>query len=155
MKVYLAQHGHALSKSEHPERPLSNVGHGEVGQMAEFLSGHMSVSRVVHSGKRRAQQTAAILTALIAGEFPIEEEQGLAPNDPVEDFAGKMVDWNEDVLVVGHLPFMEKLISLLVNGAESPPIASFTPGTVACLELAEDNSWRMHWMVRPELLRDS
>lgn len=155
MKVYLAQHGHALSKSEHPDRPLSNVGHGEVGQVAEFLSGHLSVSRVLHSGKRRAQQSAAILTALIAGEFPIEEIKGLAPNDPVEDFARQLVEWNEDILVVGHLPFMEKLISLLLTGTESPPVTSFTPGSIACLELADDNTWAMHWMIRPELLRDS
>jgi hypothetical protein len=50
---------------------------------------------------------------------------------------------------------MEKLISLLLTGAESPPVTSFTPGSIACLELAEDNTWAMHWMIRPELLRES
>ena len=155
MKVYLVQHGQALPKSDNAERPLSNVGHGEVGEIAEFLTGHMTVSRVVHSGKRRAHQTAVILTALIAGEFPVEEMAGLGPNDPVEDFAKKLVEWDEDVLVVGHLPFMEKLASYLITGSAKVSVISFTPGSVVCLELSEDSIWQLQWMVRPELIRES
>jgi phosphohistidine phosphatase len=57
MKLYLVQHGDALPKDIDPDRPLSNVGHAEVGLLAELLAGHMNISRVLHSGKTRARQT--------------------------------------------------------------------------------------------------
>jgi len=155
MKVYLVQHGHALENPEDPDRPLSNVGHGEVGQVAELLKGNLHVSRVVHSTKKRAQQTAVILTAIIAGEFPVEEIEGLGPNDDVESFAGKLVGWDEDTLVVGHLPFMEKLVNLLVTGSINQPVVKYTPGTVVCLETDEKGRWLIQCMIRPEFTQSN
>jgi phosphohistidine phosphatase len=154
MKLYLVQHGVALSKDINPDRPLDNVGHAEVGQVAAFLAGHMTVSRVVHSGKRRAQQTAEIFTSIIAGEFPIEEISGIDPNDPVEAFANQLMSWNEDILVVGHLPFMAKLVGLLVSGSADVTCVSYTPGTIVCLESTDDGHFQVQWMVRPELVSD-
>lgn len=155
MKLYLVQHGEALTKDVDAIRPLSNVGHAEVGLMAEFLAGHMKVSRVLHSGKERARQSAEIFTAIIAGEFPVEAISGINPNDPVEDFAAQLAGWNEDVLVVGHLPFMVKLVSLLVSGSADADIVAYTPGSIVCLESADCKNWQVQWMVRPELLTDS
>ena len=152
MKLYLVQHGDALAKDVDPDRPLSNVGHAEVGQLAELLSGHMSVSRVLHSGKIRAQQTAEIFTAIIAGEFPIEAVSGIGPNDPAEIFANQLMNWNEDILVVSHLPFMARLVSLLVSGSVEKGVVSFTPGSIVYLESVDDGHFQVQWMVRPELL---
>jgi phosphohistidine phosphatase len=153
MKVYLAQHGHALNKSENPERPLSFVGHAEVGQVADLLAGQLHVSRVVHSGKKRAQQTAEILTAITAGEFPVEEIGGLGPNDSVSAFAKQLVTWDEDILVVGHLPFMEKLVSLLVRGSASKQTVEYAPGSLVCLESDDQGAWRILFMIRPDMLK--
>ncbi len=152
MKLYLVQHGDALAKDVDSDRPLSNVGHAEVGQLAELLTGHMSVSRVLHSGKTRAQQTAEIFTAIIAGEFPVEAISGIGPNDPVEKFANQLMDWDEDILVIGHLPFMARLVSLLVTGSEDMGVISFTPGSIVYLESIDDGHFQVQWMLRPELL---
>jgi len=152
MKLYLVQHGDALAKDVNPDRPLSNVGHAEVGQMAELLSGHMSVSRVFHSGKTRAQQTAEIFTAIIAGEFPIEAISGIGPNDSVEQFANWLMGWDEDILVVGHLPFLGRLVSLLVSSSAKKGVVSFIPGSIVYLESVDDGHFQVQWMVRPELL---
>ncbi len=54
--------------------------------------------------------------------------------------------------VVGHLPFMGRLVARLTAGAEDAEIAAFRPGSVACLERAEDGGWTLAWMLRPELL---
>ena len=152
MKLYLVQHGDALDKDVDPDRPLSNVGHAEVGQLAELLAGHMNISRVLHSGKTRARQTADIFTAIIAGEFPVEEISGIGPMDSVEGFVNQVMKWNEDILVVGHLPFMDKLVSLLVSGSTDKGIVSYTPGSIVFLESAGDGHFQIQWMVRPELL---
>lgn len=154
MKLYLVQHGEAIAKKIDPDRPLSNIGHGEVGQLAELLSRHMTVSRVVHSGKTRALQTAEIFTAIITGEFSIETISGINPNDPVESFANQLVKWDEDILVIGHLPFMAKLVSLLVTGSTEAAIVSYNPGSIVCLESTDDGHYQVQWMVRPELLSE-
>ena len=54
-------------------------------------------------------------------------------------------------MLVGHLPFMGKLVAGLVAGDEHKPVAAFVPGTVVCLERNEANHWTIVWMVRPAL----
>jgi phosphohistidine phosphatase len=152
MKLYLVQHGDALAKDVDPDRPLSNVGHAEIGQLAELLAGHLNISRVLHSGKTRARQTAEIFTAIVAGEFPVEEISGLGPMDPAEDFANRVMNWNEDTLVVGHLPFLAKLVSLLISGHADTGAVLFTPGSIVSLESVADGHFQIQWMIRPELL---
>ena len=77
--------------------------------------------------------------------------QGLNPNDPVEPMALTIAYWTSDVVLVGHLPFMAKLVARLVAGDERKPVAAFVPGTVVCLEQAEAGDWVIAWMLRPEL----
>ena len=72
--------------------------------------------------------------------------------DPTEPVAEQVQHWNEDTLIVGHLPFMGKLVARLVNGAEEPGIVAYQPGSVACLERSDDGRWTVVWMLRPELL---
>ena len=67
MDVYLVQHGQALSDEQDPQRPLSDEGRAEVTKVAEFLGARQSrlidppITKVCHSGKLRARQTAEIL----------------------------------------------------------------------------------------------
>jgi phosphohistidine phosphatase len=135
-----------------PERPLSAAGRREVEAVARLLAGAGTrVAHVVHSGKLRAQQTAELLaTALAAGTVP-QVMAGLSPNDPVEPTARTIADWTSDVMLVGHLPFMGKLVARMVTGDERKPVAALVPGTVVCLERDEANHWTIVWMVRPAL----
>jgi phosphohistidine phosphatase SixA len=102
-----------------PERPLSPAGRREVEAVVHlFASTGARVMRVAHSGKLRAQQTAELLaTALAPGTVP-EVMVGLNPNDPVEPMVRRIADWTSDVVLVGHLPFMAKLVARLVAGDE-------------------------------------
>ena len=72
MKLYLVQHGDALAKDIDADRPLSEKGQSDVKRIASFLAGRMEVSRVMHSGKTRAQQTAELLADSMASELPVE-----------------------------------------------------------------------------------
>ena len=154
MKIYLVQHGDALAKDIDPDRPLSETGQLDVKLVASFLVGRMEVSRVIHSGKTRAQQTAELLVGSVAGELPVEAIDGINPNDSVEAFAQQVMNWNENVLVVGHLPFMAKLVTWLVIDSVDVSLVSYQPGSVVCLESAEDGHWQLQWMIRPELLSE-
>ena len=46
---------------------------------------------------------------------------------------------------------MDRAVAYLVTGAETPGVVAFRPGSIVCLE-RDDDSWRLAWMVRPELL---
>jgi phosphohistidine phosphatase len=76
----------------------------------------------------------------------------LNPNDATETIAGQINSWDEDTLVVGHLPFMAKLVSRLICGEESQSIVSFQPGALVCLERNQNNNWAILWALRPEIL---
>jgi phosphohistidine phosphatase len=154
MKLYLAQHGDSLSEQVNPERPLSERGREDIRRLAEFVGGSgVRMRRVYHSGKLRARQTAELLGAQLASAEAIEAASGLNPNDPVEPVADQINRWTEDTLLVGHLPFMERLVACLVGGASDRPVATFRPASLACLERDADGRWAVAWMLRPELLR--
>jgi phosphohistidine phosphatase len=155
MKLYLVQHGEALSKDIDPDRALSEAGQKDVQRVASFLAGKVRVARILHSGKTRARQTAEILTAEVAPGLKVEQYGGLGPNDPVEPFVQHVAEWGEDLLVVGHLPFMEKLVARLAADSEERFIVAYRPGSIVCLETGEGSGWKVLWMIRPELLLEA
>jgi len=155
MHLYIVQHGLAVPKEAHPERPLSDQGRTDVGRMAAFLARTRPViGRVIHSGKIRAAQTALIFAETIGpGRIVEEASEGLAPMDPPEVAAADIDTWTDDTMIVGHLPHLGKLTALLVVGDETRTIFHFTPGSVACLERGENgDGWTIAWAVRPELM---
>jgi hypothetical protein len=52
----------------------------------------------------------------------------------------------------GHLPFLGKLVSLLVTGSEENEIVEFHFGSVVCIERRDDGRWKVAWMITPTLL---
>lgn len=153
MRLYLVQHGEAVSREENPERPLSDAGDRDVRRLAEALAAAgVSVPRLVHSGKRRAEQTAMLLAAAVGrGDGP-SAEAGLAPGDPVEPVAEAAGGWDEDTLIAGHQPFLGRLAARLTGGGEGGPALGFVPGTAVCLERGEGGDWVLAWMIVPALL---
>lgn len=153
MKLYLVQHGEALAAAVDPDRPLSPAGRAAVGALAGFLASRgLRVGPVMHSGKLRAAQTAEILAEALGGADRIVARDGLAPKDPVEPVAQEAATWHEDVMLVGHLPFMARLVALLVTGGAENDVAAFQPGSLVCLARDEAGGWALAGMLRPDLL---
>lgn len=155
MKLYLVQHGEALAKEENPERPLSAQGEHDVCNVASQLGdAGVRVARIWHSGKQRAALSAEILAGKVLSSRTIDAIKGISPNDPVAEFASDADVWDEDTLVVGHLPFMSRLVSLLTVGDAEHALVHFTPGSVVCLQRQDDHQWVLAWMIRPDLFPD-
>lgn len=153
MKLYLVQHGEACAKEADPERPLTDEGHADIKRLAVFLEQTgIRVKRVIHSGKLRAEQTAERLAATIAPGIELEPSGLINPNDNPKAFDWQSESWDTDTLIVGHLPFMAKLVSHLLIEDETRAITDFHPGSIVCLEHADNNQWHINWMIRPELL---
>jgi phosphohistidine phosphatase len=153
MRVYLVQHGEAHPEEVSPERELTPRGRSDVERIAALLkNGGVQVARVYHSGKTRARQTAELFAGRLAPGVTSEALAGINPNDPVESLADRLRGWSEDALVVGHQPFMGKLVALLVAGRSDSPVVAYQPGSVVCLERDGGGRWVLLWMLRPELL---
>ena len=152
MRLYLVQHGEALSKDVDPERALSDVGRADAEHLASFLAPRrLTISRVLQSGKLRAKQTAEILAGAFASELTPEETNGLNPLDEPQSLLRTIAGLQEDVLIVGHLPFLGKLVGQMLTGTDDS-FVTFEPGTLVCLERSEDR-WSVAWVVPPALLK--
>ena len=153
MKLYLLQHGEALPEQVNPDRPLSKRGLEDVRCLAEFVWNHgILVKHVYHSGKTRARETAEVVGARMASGVTIEATTGLNPNDSVEPWAKQINNRQEDLLLVGHMPFMERMAAYLLSGNSSSQFVAFEPGSMLCLERDESGRWGIAWMIRPDLL---
>jgi len=152
MKLYLVQHGEACAKDVDPQRPLTEQGKVDVKRLAVFLKrAGVQVERVIHSGKLRARQTAEVLAGSIAAGVELEESGMINPNDNPKAFDWQSESWSIDTLVVGHLPFMTRLVShLLVDNVDRLSV-NYQPGSIVCLEHT-DGQWLLDWMIRPQLL---
>jgi phosphohistidine phosphatase len=152
MRLYLAQHGEALAKAVDPARPLSEEGRRDVQAIARFLKGAgIQVERVWHSGKLRAEQTAQLMAKAVAPRIAPVVVKGLNPDDPVAGFVSDADVWEQDTLVVGHLPFLSRLVAWLTVAEAEREIVGFLPGSVVCLERSDADRWILLWMLRPEL----
>jgi phosphohistidine phosphatase len=152
MALYLVQHGKSLSKDLDIHKGLSEEGSAEVKRIAEVARQYgIKVSTIFHSGKTRARQTAQIYASSLNIKNEIEETEGMKPLDDVVKFAQK-IQVSENVMFVGHLPFLEKLTSYLVVGSGEKPIFKFQNGGIVCLDKEPDSqSWIIKWTLMPNI----
>jgi phosphohistidine phosphatase len=151
MRLCLVQHGEAKSEAEDPERSLTVRGEEEtrkISSAAKKLS--IRPSRIYHSGKKRAEQTAGIIARAL--DLSPQLGQGLNPNDDVCPWAERITREAEDLMLVGHLPFMEKLVSFLVCGDEGAKAVLFRYSAILCLEKKESGRWAVDWIIKPEMV---
>ncbi len=153
MRLYLVQHGEAKSKEEDPDRGLTDKGIRDVEKVAVALKSlNLRIDSHWHSGKTRARLTAEILHPSIASSCELIERDGLSPNDPVGDLKQVIEEGGADIMIVGHLPFLNRLAALLVIADENSDVVTFQNGGILCLEYRETDNWSIVWMIIPEVL---
>jgi phosphohistidine phosphatase len=152
VRLYLVQHGEAVAASVDPERPLSLRGKRDVEGLGEILqAAGVTVHSVFHSGKLRAWQTAEALAPPLNAHRPLAVLSGLAPTDPVPAVISEIAQWADDSLVVGHQPFMGRLVSMLLTGHEEAARLAFVPGAAVCVTRDDHGRWALSWMLPPML----
>jgi phosphohistidine phosphatase len=154
MRLYLVRHGKAEQGGDDWERPLAPRGRRDVSRLAAWLrEAGCRVDRVVHSGRARARETAEILSAAIGPKGKVEElRQGLQPEDATDVLAWAAGGWDDDVMAVGHEPFMGRMVAQLLCGNPDAPLAAMKTGAIVCLERTADSGWALCWMITPKLV---
>ncbi len=152
MKVYLMQHALAYSSQEDQERPLSPAGIDQAKAAAKGIKRlGLSFDLIVTSPKRRAHQTAALIAEGV--RFPhsdiMTSEVVLPQGQPQEllDLLQKESP-QSSVLVVGHMPHLEKLSSQLLQGGEM----LFENAGLACFEISSSHPARLEFLLTAQQL---
>ncbi|RKZ33467.1 phosphohistidine phosphatase SixA [bacterium] len=154
MNLYLVQHARAKSKEENPDRPLTEQGYIDAEKVAKFVgkSNTIILDVIYHSGKTRAGQTAEIFAKYLAPTDGVKESDGLKALDNPEIWANRVKEMERDIMLVGHLPYMSKLASLLISGNQENKVVEFQKGGIVCLSGDDNGNWSLRWMIIPELL---
>ncbi|MBI9085112.1 MAG: phosphohistidine phosphatase SixA [Desulfobacterales bacterium] len=152
MALYLVQHALSLPKDKDPEKGISPQGRSDALRIAEVAKGYdVAVSRILHSGKKRALETAAIFAEALTPTGGIAAAAGLNPMDDVAKAAETMVT-ETGLMIVGHLPFMERLTAFLVTGKTEKPVFKFQNAGIVCLENdPEKGGWVIVWSLIPNI----
>lgn len=154
MKLFLVRHGQAYSENEDKEKRLTGKGNQDTQKSARFLkSTGIRVDRIISSRKKRAQETAEIFRKEFLPEKEVEYSDGLLPNDSAEGFLRQFKIENSNLMIIGHLPFLDHLASLLLTGNPNTLRIVFQPSTVVCLEQLNSGAWQLYFSLDPSLLK--
>ncbi len=152
MALYLVQHGKSLPKDQDPDQGLSEEGRAETERIAGTANNKgVAVSQIRHSVKTRARQTAEIFARALNPKQGIQEIGGIKPMDDVAE-AATGLDPAENTMLVGHLPFMERMTAFLITGSIDKPILKFQNSGIVCLDKDPDTqAWVILWALLPKI----
>lgn len=150
MRLYLIQHGLSLPEDVDPEKNLSEEGKADTLKVARFLKErNLKVDLIWHSKKERSVQTAQILLEHISGAETVSRND-INPLDSVDKFPQELQALNEDLMIVGHLPFLQRLASQLLLGSTDFELICFRNSGVIAMEYKD--SWKLLWILTPDLI---
>jgi phosphohistidine phosphatase len=120
MLLYLVHHGDAVGAEVDPQRPLSDRGREEVDRLARTAAARSVKPAVIwHSGKLRARQTAEAFWRHCNPLAEFHAARGLQPSDPPGPVVTMIGAETRDLLLVGHMPGLPRILQTLVRAPES------------------------------------
>ena len=152
MTLYLVQHGQSLPKDVDPDQGLSETGVAETERIAGVAKDYqINIGHILHSVKTRARKTADIFASALNPSGGVKEVEGLKPMDDVAAFAADLSP-DTHTMLVGHLPFMERMTSYLVTGSIDKPVFKCQNSGIVCLDQDPDTkSWIIIWTLMPHI----
>lgn len=149
MVIYLVRHGEARSAADDPRRPLSDRGREEVDKIARAVAKkEPKVAKILHSGKVRARETAEILARYLSPPSGMCETKGLEPEDDPLLAKAELESAKASLMLVGHLPHLSRLVSLLVTGGPDEETVDFPAAAIVCLSHG-GRGWKVSWTMDP------
>ncbi len=156
LDLYLVQHAEAKTKEEDPERSLTDEGWKAIEAVAAHCATlNMRLDGIYHSGKLRAQQTAEVLARHLNAMEKLRMQPGLDPLDdvkPTQEWLARQAQQGVSAIaIVGHLPFLEKLVSALITQDERAGVVAVRHAGVMKLILKQSGLYAVEWILTPEI----
>lgn len=151
MWLFLVHHGQALQAESDAQRPLSPAGHSSVEAVATEAAARGAKPAVIwHSGKLRAKQTAEPYRRRCDTLAEFSAARNLQPDDAPEWIRDVVAAEDRDIMLVGHMPHLERLLSLLLSGTRVPS-SMFPRHGIVALERV-DGTWLERWRIEASRL---
>ena len=148
--IYLVRHGEAEGGSSDQDRVLTAEGAAAVERLAAWAARvKISVTEISHSGKRRAEETAAIFARHLKPRRGVTIMPEIGPEGDPALFAEEIAAEAEPAMFVSHLPFLGNAVAELV-GSEWP-VVNFHPATLVALA-RDDERFAVEFVVHPALV---
>lgn len=152
MELYLLRHGAAANAEDDPQRALTSEGRVQVEDVCtRAASEGVRAERVYHSGVLRAQQTAELAAQALGGS--VAQRAHLLPLDDVEPTAAWLAREppSSRVLLVGHQPFLGRLVARLVGGGPADQVVELGLAELVKLEPAPTGGFTLQWSLTPSI----
>jgi phosphohistidine phosphatase len=144
LTLWLVHHGDALGAEVDAMRPLSAAGRRAVEHLAAVVAAQGARPvRVWHSGKLRARQTAELFWRACNPLAEFGAVRGLQPTDPAEWLRDRLLVEDGELMAVGHMPHLPRLLGLLLWG-DVDRVADFPLHGVVCVGRL-DGAWVERW----------
>jgi phosphohistidine phosphatase len=161
VNLYILRHGIAVEPGapgfeNDSERPLIPKGERRLHSAAAAMKKlDLSFDLILSSPFTRAKQTAEIVAGELKLRKRLEFFDGLAPGGNPKALIQALNELNpapENILLVGHEPYLSRLISLLVSGGADAAAIEMKKGGLCKLEVGELGHGRcaqLAWLLTP------
>jgi len=142
--IYLVHHADAVGPEVDPQRPLSGVGRMHADLLAKNAASRgVKPVAIWHSGKLRARQTAEAFFRACNPFAEFAAIHGLQPTDQPGWINDRLTAESREVMLVGHMPSLPRILTTLVRGVESPLLEFPLHGMIALEPM--DDRWEEKW----------
>ena len=153
MELYFVRHGDADPNA--PDTgggpPLTESGIALVRRSANFAARlGVRVAEIRHSDRLRAIQTAQEFERALG--CPRKQVSGLGPDDDINPLRREAAGLQQNVMVVGHLPYLSRLAGALLAQDESMPVVVFHPASLIRLDRRDDARWSLQLVMPPGVM---
>jgi phosphohistidine phosphatase len=157
MKLYCVRHCEAHRAIDDPSRGLTELGLSDAEKLANHIKQkEIIIPYVMHSGIKRAEETALIMSEACQFEKVTADPDLLADQADISLIVDQIKQWNQDTMLVGHMPYMLNLVMSLLtdNDDESNKnnLLTYSPGTMVCLARVASGRWVIDWITKPDNL---
>jgi phosphohistidine phosphatase len=145
--ICLVHHADAVGPDVDPQRPLSSAGRMHIDRLArEVAARGVKPQAIWHSGKLRAKQTAEVLRQACNPLAEFAAIRGLQPMDPPSWINDSMIGETREVMLVGHMPNLPRVLTLLITGRDEP-VLEFPQHGIVAVDL-RDRGWMELWRLQ-------
>jgi phosphohistidine phosphatase len=162
-EIYILRHGIAVERgtgtyAKDSERPLTAEGRKKMQRIAKTLRRfELSFDLILSSPYIRARQTAEIVAKFLKAERRLKFSEHLAAEGEAEDLINQLrglYHSPRSVLLVGHEPYLSRLISVLLTGEPDLGLTLKKGGLckLTVPRLAYARSATLEWLLAPRLM---
>ena len=163
MNLYILRHGIAVEHgapgyAKDADRPLTPEGERKLAQAAEAMEAlDLTFDLILSSPYVRARQTAEIIAEAFHARKRLEFSASLACGGDTKElvaYLNRLQPLPDNVLLVGHEPYLSGLISLLVAGTECAGVVLKKGGLcrLSTESLRHGRCAALMWLLTPKQL---